>query len=246
MTTATDDGFLVAGRRVTMPCVVRDASAGTATFEVDSAAARGLVPGAFEVEETAPGRCHLTLAVIDYRDNDLGPYHEVGITFFVRPAAGTGLGERTGEPEGEVGTYIHRLPVDDGFSCEAGRAVWGFPKTVDTIDFAYRDTSATVTLLVDGELVLRLTLPRGGDDEMPQLPMVTYTMIDGAPHGTAFSQGGTGSTVGDGSGVTLELGDHPFASELAALGLPSAPAFTTWTERMEATFDAPRPLVTGG
>jgi hypothetical protein len=232
MGTTTDDGFVVAGRTVRMPCVVRDASAGTATFDVDAAAARTLVPEAFTVAETEPGRCQLTLAVIDYRDNDLGPYREVGVTFFVQPRDG----------EGEVGTYIHRLPVDDGFSCEAGRSIWGFPKTVDEIDFAYGDSSATVTLTVDGELVLRLTLPRAGHDDMPQMPMVTYTLIDGEPHAVAFSQGGSGSQVGDATGVTLELGDHPIASELEALGLPATPAFTTWTERMQATFDGPRPL----
>jgi hypothetical protein len=233
MGTATEGAFDVAGRTVTMPCVVRDASAGTATFDVATSAARRLVPPAFELAETEPGRCQLTLAVIDYRDNDLGPYHEVGVTFFVRPA---------GRPDAEVGTYIHRLPVDDGFSCEAGRSIWGFPKTVDEIDFAYADAHTTVTLRVDGELALRLTLPRGGDDEIPRLPMTTYTVIDGEPHAVGFSQGGMGSQVGDGSGVTLELGDHPIGRELVALGLPADPAFTTWTERMQATFDGPEPL----
>jgi Acetoacetate decarboxylase (ADC) len=231
----TDGKYIVADRVVAMPCVVRDASAGTATFDIATAGARGLVPAAFDIAETTPGRCQLTLAVIDYRDNDLGPYREVGITFFVRPAG-------TEDDGGEVGTYIHRLPVDDGFSCEAGRTIWGFPKTVDEIGFAYGDTSVTVTLTVDSELALRLTIPRAGDDEMPQMPMSTYTILDGTPHAVAFSQGGTGSQVGDGTGVTLELGEHPIGRELAALGLPTTPAFTTWTERMQATFDGPRPL----
>jgi hypothetical protein len=241
MGTTTDDGYVVAGRPVPMPCVVRDASAGTATFEVDSASVRKLVPDAFEVAELAPGRCLLTLAVIDYRANDLGPYREVGVTFFVRPTAGSGSGPSS-EGEAEVGTYIQRLPVDDGFSCEAGRSIWGFPKTVDEIDFAYEPHSVTVTLTVDGELALTLTLPRGGDEDMPQMPMVTYTLIDGAPHAVGFSQGGTGSQVVDGGGATLVLGDHPIGAELATLGLPATPTFTTWTENMQATFEAPRPV----
>jgi hypothetical protein len=237
MTLTSDGAYQVADRLVTMPCVVRDASAGTATFEVSAAAARPLVPAGFELDEVAPDRCLVTVAVIDYRDNDLGPYHEVGITFFVRPAT---------DPDAEVGTYIHRLPVDDGFSCEAGRSIWGFPKTVDEIDFAYADTTTTVTLRVDGDLVLRLTVPRGGDDEMPQMPMVTYTLVDGVPHATGFSQGGTGSQVVAGPGATLELGTHPFGVELATLGLADAtPTFTTWTERMQATFDRPRALQVG-
>src|SRR5215204_4779481 len=44
MTESNDGYYEIAGRRVRMPCVVRDASAGTATFEADAGAARSLVP----------------------------------------------------------------------------------------------------------------------------------------------------------------------------------------------------------
>ena len=222
------------GRTVTMPCVVRDASAGTAMFDVDAAAARALVPEAFDLVETAPGRCQLVLAVIDYRDNDLGDYLEVGVTFFVVPA---------GVSADEAGTFITRLPVNQAFTCEAGRTIWGFPKSVEDIALDYGDSSVTCTLRVDDQLVLRLTLPRGGYDEMPQMPMATYTVVDGAPHSTRFSQGGSGSQVlVGGEGVALELGDHPIAKELAALGLPATADMSTWTEHMQGTFETPSPL----
>jgi hypothetical protein len=217
-----------------MPCVVRDASAGTAIFEVDAGAARALVPDAFTIVETSPGRCQLVIAVIDYRDNDLGDYDEVGITFFVIP-------ESAG---GEAGTYIARLPVNQAFTCEAGRMIWGFPKSVEDIVIDRTDTAATCTLRMDGELVLRLAIPRGGSDEMPRMPMVTYSLIDGTPHRTAFMQGGSGSQVVlGGDGVTLELGNHPVAKELSALGLPAEAQLSTWTEHMQGTFEAPVPLV---
>lgn len=226
--------YEVAGRPVIMPCVVRDASAGTAMFTVDARAARALVPSQFDVVETEPARCQVVLAVIDYRDNDLGDYLEVGITFFVTPA---------GAAADQAGTYISRLPVDQQFTCEAGRAIWGFPKSVEDIALDGADGSVTCTLRMDGQLVLRLTLPRGGSDEMPQLPMTTYTMIDGAPHRTAFTQGGAGSQVlATGEGVTLELGDHPVAKELAGLGLPAPADMSTWTEHMQGTFEAPEPV----
>lgn len=226
--------YEIAGRTVTMPCVVRDASAGTAMFDVDAGAARALVPVAFDVVETQPGRCQVVLAVIDYRDNDLGDYLEVGVTFFVTPAGGTA---------DETGTFITRLPVDRQFTCEAGRAIWGFPKTVEEIALGYADSSVTCTLRMDGQLVLRLTLPRGGSDEMPQLPMTAYTLIDGVAHRTAFSQGGSGSQVlATAEGVTLELGDHPVAKELATLGLPGPAVLSTWTEHMRGTFETPRPV----
>ncbi|MDD9369205.1 MAG: acetoacetate decarboxylase family protein [Acidimicrobiales bacterium] len=223
--------YEIAGRTVTMPCMVRDASAGTAMFDVDLAAARALVPAPFVPVETADGRCQLVIAVIDYRDNDLGDYLEVGLTFFVTP---------DGDSAESAGTFITRLPVDQAFTCEAGRTIWGFPKTVEDIVLDRTDSSATCELRMDGELVLRLTLPRGGSDEMPPMPMTSYTIIGGAPHATAFTQGGQGSqVVAGGDGVTIELGEHPVAKELAALGLPAPAQMSTWTEHMQGRFEAP-------
>jgi hypothetical protein len=228
---ARPTSYQIAGQTVTMPCVVRDASAGTALFEVDATAARALVPEQFDLVETSPGRCQLVVAAIDYRDNDLGDYLEVGITFFVTPGGGSA---------DDAGTFITRLPVDQPFTCEAGRTIWGFPKTVEDIALDYADTAVTCTLRMDGQLVLRLTLPRGGRDEMPPLPMTAYTVIDGVAHRTAFTQGGTGSQVlVGGDGVALELGDHPVAKELATLGLPAAAQMSTWTEHMRGTFETP-------
>jgi hypothetical protein len=226
--------YEIAGRTVAMPCVVRDASAGTAMFDVDAGAARALVPDALEVVESGRGRCQLSLAVIDYRDNDLGDYDEIGVILFVKPR---------GAADDQAGTYIAHLPVDQAFTCEAGRTIWGFPKSVEEIDIAYAERSMTATLRMDGLLALRLTLPRGGDDEMPALPMTTYTLIGGVPHATAFTQGGTGSqVVAGGEGTTLELGDHAVAKELRSLGLPAEAQLTTWTEHMRGTFETPRPL----
>src|SRR5262245_52318614 len=146
------------GQPVALPCLVRDASAGTAMFEVDAAGAQRMVPAYFDIVESAPGRCQLILALIDYRDNDLGDYLEIGVTFFVTPR---------GTSADAAGTFIVRLPVDQRFTCVAGRAIWGFPKSVEDIVFDYAETSLTATLRMDGELVLRVSVPRGGDDTMP-------------------------------------------------------------------------------
>ncbi|MDT7571709.1 MAG: hypothetical protein QOE05_1883 [Actinomycetota bacterium] len=224
--------YEILGTTVTMPVEVRAASAGTVAYEVDAAAASALLPGAFQLVEVSPGRAHLAVVVVDYRDNDLGSYLEVGLMFFVRPVGG-----------GEDGTFIVRLPVDQPFTCEAGQRIWGFPKTVEQIDLDYADDSVTCALRMDGELVLRVRLPRdaGADGEMPPTPMTAYTMLDGAPHATTFTQGGAGFSMAF-VGAELELGTHPVAKELAALNPSATPAFTTWTEQMRATFEEPRPL----
>lgn len=227
--------YVFQGREVTLPVEVRDASSGAVTYLVSARAARALLPGPeLDVVEVLPGQALFSIAIIDYRDNDLGDYREVGVTFFVTPAGGG--------PD-EAGTYIAHLPVDQEFTCEAGRTIWGFPKTVEDIALDLAPERATCTLRMDGRLVFRLTLPRGGGDEMPVTPMTTYTLIDGVPHRTAFSQGGSGAqVVPSGDGVALELGDHPLARQLADLGLPAPAQMSTWTERMRGTFAAPEPL----
>jgi hypothetical protein len=224
--------YRIDDRTVTMPVEVRDASAGTVLFDVDASAARELLPADFEVAETSPGRTNLAIALVDYRDNDLGAYLEVGIILFVRPSGG-----------GEVGNFIVHLPVDQPFTCEAGRRIWGFPKSLQAIDRADGDGATTWTLTMDGEHVLTLTAPRGGHDETPPVPMTSYTLIDGQPHATVFTQRGSGTgLVAGGEGVRLELGTHRVAEELSSLGLPGGAVLSTWTERMQASFETPRPV----
>ena len=223
----------VLDRDVELPVEVRDASAATVIWEVDAAALTALLPtDQVEVIESAPDRAQFALALVDYRDNDLGSYLEVGFIAFVRPRQG-----------GKDGTFILRLPVDGEFTCAAGRQVWGFPKTVEDIGFDVADDHAVVTLSSGGELVLRVRVPRGGDEPMPAMPMASYTVKDGRLHATRFTQGGeqTGITFGD-EGVELELGSHPWAKELETLGLPAPAVLATWNEHMRATFDEAVPV----
>jgi hypothetical protein len=228
---AEREQYEIQGRVVGLPAVVRDASSGSVMYMVERAAAQKLIPDAFEAVEAAPGRTQLTLVIVDYRDNDLGDYDEVGIVFFVKPA---------GRAEAEVGSYIYKLPVNQSFTCEAGCRIWGFPKSVEDIDFAYADDSATCRLTMGGRHVLTLTVPRGGAGETPDGRAVGYTLIEGVPHSNVFTRGGRGEqTLPGGAGVVLELGDHPIADELRALGLPdAAPLLSAWTEHMTGSFGA--------
>ena len=223
------ESYEIQGKTVTLPAVVRDASSGSVMYMVDLEPARKLIPEGFEAIEAAPGKTQLTLVIVDYRDNDLGDYYEVGIIFFVRPA---------GEPDAEVGSYIHKLPVNQSFTQEAGLKIWGFPKTVEEISFDYTDDSATCRLEMDGRHVLTLTVPRGGDGETPDTDATGYTIIEGIPHRNTFVRGGKGEkTTPGGEGVALVLGDHAIAGELRSMGLPDAsPLLSAWTEHMTGSF----------
>lgn len=238
--------YTIQGRPVTMPCLVRRATSGAATFLVKASAARALLPTPeLDVVELLPGRALASLACIDYQDNDLGDYHEISVAFFVRerrgPAGVPWLGAAVDLARAKLATFIHRLPVNQSFTCEAGSRIWGFPKVVHEIDFAYTGAAATCAWLADGRRVLALTLPRGGARSLPEAEMTTYTMLGGALHRTRFSTGaeGFGFRFGASGGTKLELGDHPIADELRALGLPRAPLMTTWMEAMRGRFERP-------
>jgi hypothetical protein len=232
-TVAAQTSYTVQGRTVPMPAVVRDASSGTALFLVPADAVQRLLPGDdFVVSEAAPGVTQVVLGFVDYRDNDLGDYHEAMVAFFVRPRA---------DPAAPEGTFLYRLPVDQSFTCEAGRRIWGFPKTVETIAIDYAADRATCRLEMDGVHVFTLSLPRtAAGEDGGEMDLVTYSYVDG-PAATAFRQGGAIAMI-DGAGVSLELGSHPLADELRGLGMPAAPLLGTWTESMRGSFAAPRRL----
>ncbi len=234
------------GVEVRLPVIVRKARSSTATYIVNSAAAQALVGREhFEVAEVLPGRTLLALACINYIDNDLGNYNEVSMTLFVRER-----GEPTGLPyistwrdflRGRLGTYIHRLPVNQSFTRDAGCGIWGFPKSVETIEISDTNTTSTCRLEIAGEHALTLSVARGGRSTIPDSEMLTYTYIDGRPHKSTFVSGALecGFHLG---GAELELGTHAMADELRSLGLPKRALMTMWMGHMHGRFDAPQAL----
>ena len=238
--------YVFQGREVTMPVVVRDASSAAATYLVDATAARTLLPGPeLEVVEVFPGRALFSVACIDYVDNDLGDYNEVSLAFFVRrrgehPAVPY-LGNVVDFVRNRLATYIKHLPVTQRFTRDAGAGIWGFPKTVQTIDFADTEGRRTCTLTMDGHHVLTFSSFRGGRFTLPDLPMTTYSYIDGALHETVFTAGATEVGFGMG-GAQLSLGDHPVADELRSLGLPHAAVMTVWMGHQHGRFETPVPV----
>ena len=234
--------YSIQGRTVTMPCIVRDACSATATWLVSAQAAQALLPSPeLEIAQVMPGRGLLSIACIDYRDNDLGDYNEVSIAFFVRKR-----GDRKGVPyfgtaidmmRGLLPTHIVHLPVNQSFTCEAGQTIWGFPKTVDEIDFDTSGDRARCIWNKDGQNVLKLSLPTGGDREFPEQTLCTYSYIDGALHKTPFASSAEDLGIRM-RGATIELGAHPIADELRSLGLPKPSLMSLWMGKMKGRFDA--------
>jgi hypothetical protein len=244
---AVDTRYVFQGVAVKLPVVVRNARAVAATFMVPSRAAREFLPDhRLEVVEVAPGKTLFTLGGIDYIDNDLGDYNEISMTFHVRakgaPRGVPYVGAWIEFLTGRGATYIHRLPVDQSFTCDAGKGIWGFPKSVERVEFDAVGNRVLCRLDMDGDHVLTLDAPCGGSRTIPDNKMATYTYIDGVLHRTAFRSGAEGVGLSR-SSAELSLGAHPVADELRALGLPKSPLMTVWMGRMRGRFEAPEPVV---
>jgi hypothetical protein len=248
--------WTVLGRRVSLPVEVRRAGQWGVQYLVPARAAQRLVdPTGLEVAGPVPGRALVALAVCRYDDTDLDPYHEVAVSFVVRQhdaPAGASAAQRVREfATGAIGAYIHRLPVDQEFTCAAGRDIWGFPKWVTTIDIDEpapgsrgRGSGTTVRLVDDGAHVLTLTMASGGRLSLPAQAPPSYSFADGVLRRTEWTTSSTGTT-GRFGGATLVLGDHPMADELRSLGLPKRALFSSAAAVMRASFGGAR-VVTAG
>jgi hypothetical protein len=237
--------YRIQDRTVTLPVEVRDATSMSAMFVVSAAAVRRLIPcRQLQVPELIPGRTLCVIAGIEYHDNDLGHYNEVSVAFFVQHGGRRPLpffGMLAGFRRRDLGAYIHRLPVTTSFSRDAGRDIWGFPKTVDEIGFTDAGGRRTCTLIAEGAYVLSLSMARGGHRRAPDMPQDAYAWRDGVLRKTPSVMGGEGVGIRLG-GAQLTLGAHPIADELRGLGLPKRALMSTWMEKMHARFDAPLDL----
>lgn len=183
--------------------------------------------------DVMPGRCLVTIAGVQYRESDLGPYNElvvaVPIAFGahalpVLDAVRQGFGRA-------FNGFIWQMPVTTAVARDAGLALAGFPKFIADIRFEVDDRRVRCTLFEDGAPSVCLGADAGSDDGERQLKARGYTQPGRVPLVSTFLMRQTrfrdhvqrGAAQLDlGAGMTartlrrLELGDHPVASHWCA------------------------------
>lgn len=240
----------IAGTALTMPVRVRTAHQHTAMFAVDADAAQHMI-GHSGLRVCRFGRgsskALAVLMLMRYEDTDLGRYWEYGTNIMVNPPDSpdaTGLRALQ-----SAGALVHHLPVDQSFTLEAGRTIWGYPKVFG--DFTIRAEASEAAgkratgeafgfdLAVDGRHVISMDFRAGLPVPAPltSKPQVhtTYSHLDGVTRETAGEMVLTGVRYRPG-GVTVRLGDHPYAAELAALGLPKRAFVSSSAANVDMTF----------
>jgi hypothetical protein len=215
-----------------MPVRVRKATQHMAMFSVDADAAQRMIDySGLQVCRYRPRRAVAVLMLMHYTDSDLGQYYEYGTNIMVNPPGSNASGLRALQ---SAGAFIHHLPVDQPFTLEAGRSIWGYPKVM--ADFAIRDgKNFGFDVTIDGQFAV-------GMDFRPGLPVPskpqeypTYSHLDGITRVTTGQMTTTGMRYRP-WGVTVRLGDHPYAHELAALGLPKRAMLSGSAANVDMTF----------
>jgi acetoacetate decarboxylase len=226
----------IAGTVLTMPVRVRQADVHTALFSVDADAAQRLIDySGLQVCRHRPGRAVVNLMLVRYIDGDLGQYHEFGTAVMVNRPGSDARGLRA---LGAAAAFIHHLPVDQAFTLEAGRSIWGFPKIM--ADFSVREPGGfSFDVSAEGAHIAGIDFGRGLP--VPSLftsrPQVlrTYTHADGTTREVPWEMKVSGLR-GRLGGATLRLGDHPYAAELASLGLPGRAMASGSVANVEMSF----------
>jgi hypothetical protein len=134
-----------------MPVRIRDAALASATFAVPAPQAQALIAYSGLRPAWPERRALCSLVCVRYADGDLGPYHEFGVAFLVQPPGG-GRG---------VGVFIHWLPVNQEFTLEAGRSIWGFPKELADIPMDLAGRTKRCAVRLGGRTVIELSVRQG-------------------------------------------------------------------------------------
>jgi len=239
--------FEIEGKNLGFPALFPDASSAVGLFPVPAVAAQALIrDSGFKVAELWPGRAAFSLACCHYRESDCGVYDEIALAFFVKPLHGRPsgipyLGTWLDIARNDSATHVWKLPVTTRLANDAGILMWGFPKTIEGIDFELAAGRATFRLRMGDREVLSYSVPATGKRKQPPSASAVYSNYEGAPHVTTLKSEFADVGVHFGGG-RLTLGDHPVAAQLRTLGLPRRPLVATWMGRLSLDVGAPEKL----
>lgn len=211
---------------MTLPVHIPQAELTAVVFRADAGEARDILADVPLEPLIVGGHAYSLLMCIHYEEWALHSYDEVGVGLLAR---GPGL---------RPGLYLSDLPVTGELTREAGRDFWGLPKWLMRCDLAFSPAGTAVTVHDGADQVMRATITHGNRG----LPFPLRSMLPSWSYLDEGAQAGrllrgrvpmhvSGVTMGRGT-VDLELGDHPMAGRMRALGMLGKPLFTMHADRL--------------
>src|SRR6476661_3351479 len=155
---------------------------------VDADAAQRLIDySGLQVYRPLPRRAIVTLILTHFIDGDLGPYYEYSTCVMVNPPGAGAAALHS--------AFVQHMFVDQAFTLEAGRTIWGFPKVMS--DYTIRDGKEFgFDATIDGQLVIGiefspgLKVPAAVSSRKQELS--SYSCLDGVRRESQFEMSPAG------------------------------------------------------
>lgn len=235
------------------PLFYRDLSMMQGIFLADIDAARAMMPSArLRPTPGLPGKALVAINCFEYRDTDVGPYNEVGISVAVQ------VNDRTPGPIAMLRSRLTRryhghvleLPVNTEIALAGGLDYFNYPKYLAKIVFvdeekwrtcsvSDRETGKTIFSIRARRTATKMRKP--GRDANPSV-YFSYPLKDGqllkARLLMDVLERGGGLA---GSGFEYHAGDHPRAHSLRALRLGRLLEYV-YAPRCQAVLFEPEPV----
>lgn len=209
---------------VNLPILYYNSACIFASFLVDSARAKELLPDALQAVSVLPGKALATVAFFHYADSSVGPYNEMGLAIACRPDADKGYHDTAAWHPLQSklpGMHIVDLPVTTAVANAAGRECWGYPKIVVPIAFHLRGQEMDCTVHDQKDnLLCELKGRAGAGVTLPATNLMTYSLLGDTLLRTVINMRGKMRNARAGS-VRLNCGssDHPLSQHLRHLQL---------------------------
>jgi hypothetical protein len=156
------------------------------------------------------GKAVVVLYCIEYRNTDIGPYNELGLTV---------VAQAPGDPI--PANYVVNLPVTTAVANRVGQELWGYNKFVAAIDIksdrnefstTVRDTDSATIAVLEGRL-----------GALPPADILTFTLLEGRLIKTLIRVF-TPFHVSSGDGFLCQVGTsrHPMTNNLRTVALDGA------------------------
>ena len=218
-----EDRELSTGARIGLPVRYYEWSGIMAHFPAPAAALRKLLPTSrLRPAELFPGIGILTMAAMEYRRiADVEPYNEFGImvpVLYEPRLPVPGLPLLAPDRFKRFGLYVHHLPVTTQAAYDFGVEIWGYPKFVAEISFEETERVRRCRLRADGKQIATLEVVKSTTAGRT-LDLFSYTVKDGQLLHTRIEAQGQMASARFRGGGACDLGDHPIAEELRAVGM---------------------------
>lgn len=206
-----------------LPILYYNTTACFLSYRVSLEAIRTLLPDGLEALTIPGGYGLATLAFFHYVDTSVGPYNEMGLAV---AAYARGQRLRAWNPLQSTMPCMHvlDLPVTTDAAFNAGRQVWGYPKTIEPIQVSIRgrqlDFSVGTVKTKEPTLRVQATIGMGLPGRAPD--MRTISILNGKAINTHITMRGSMNIHRCSAISTVISGESQLAIHLRALELQHA------------------------